>query len=271
MKVITLCCWAAALAPLGRGAAAAPTAPSPSSPMSVYRQRAESAGRWISWQARCNASDGCVFPMNTTEGCCGHEYSLYYGPPGVALFYIQLSHAARQSGSAAEQEKATAMAFGAGNQMLATLSRALAVFGNNTAMYYGSGGLAFALRELSTYAGLVGKPTHAGEYLRGARRVEGDILARASTSGGGGVGVTWDNNTDVAHGASGTGLYLLRAAAEESDTARRRNLTRTAIAAGEWLLTKAVNASDAAGRGIGTKWPRGIDSDGNHTGELFRE
>jgi hypothetical protein len=163
------------------------------------------------------------------------------------------------------------MAFGAGNQMLATLSRALAVFGNNTAMYYGSGGLAFALRELSTYAGLVGKPTHAGEYLRGARRVEGDILARASTSGGGGVGVTWDNNTDVAHGASGTGLYLLRAAAEESDTARRRNLTRTAIAAGEWLLTKAVNASDAAGRGIGTKWPRGIDSDGNHTGELFRE
>ena len=114
--------------------------------------------------------------MNTTEGCCGHEYSLYYGPPGVGLFYIQLAHAAEQSGSASDQGKAMAMAFGAGQQMLATLPQALAVFGNNTAMYYGSSGLAFTLRELSQFATHCGDSVRAAAFLKRARRKGNAII-----------------------------------------------------------------------------------------------
>ena len=46
-----------------------------------------------------------------------------------------------------------------------------------------------------------------------------------------------------------------------------------AFGAGKWLLTKAVNASTAAAGGQrpakGLKWPRGIDSDGQHLGVFF--
>ena len=161
-----------------------------SSSSSVYLDRAQSTARWISWEARCgNASAGCTFPMNTTEGCCGHEYSLYYGPPGVALFYIQLARATDVPG---EHGEYAAMALGAGDRMVATLENALAVFGNNTAMYYGSSGLAFAFREL---AGFADSNAAASRFLAAARRVEDNVMRRAVAVTPNG-GLTWDNNTD---------------------------------------------------------------------------
>jgi hypothetical protein len=222
--------------------------------ISPYRSVAESTARWLTWKANCT-KDGCDWPMNTTEPCCGHEMSLYYGPPGIALFYAQLANA---TGLPQHID----MAKGAGVRVVHTLSRALRTFGNNTALYYGSAGIAFSLRTLGDFFG--DADADGRNFMRHAHVVEDSIAALALPRGN---GTTWNGNTDVAHGAAGTGLYLLHASATEPNTTRAAALSRSARSAGDWLLSMAVPTPGVQGGGL--KWPRGPDSDGSHEGEFF--
>jgi hypothetical protein len=217
--------------------------------------------------------------------------TLYYGPPGIALFYIQM---ARSSSSPVHSK----MAIQAGQRMLSYLDLALESFGNNTALYYGISGIAFAFRELATFVLASGnQKALAVSFINAAHKVEDSLLKLAKDVPAGGI--TWSNNTDIAHGASGTMLYLLHAAAAENRTeqvGRRKGsnrgavLTKLAVQAGEWLLTMAVPvpipapspsfakakntvsqavSNAALSSGVGYKWPRGPDSDGAHTNEFF--
>lgn len=146
--------------------------------------------------------------MNTTEGCCGHEYTLYYGPPGVALFFVELATASAGAGDEGRQHhpppqchsqptgtgndaaaapprrpaavdtgSAAAMAVAAGDRIVATLPAALTAFGNNTALYYGAAGLGFALRQLAMFCFGAGR---AATYLTAAHAVEDHIAQMAS-------------------------------------------------------------------------------------------
>lgn len=175
-----------------------------------YRVAAESTSRWIDWQAEnCSATGGCVWPMNTTEPCCGHEHTLYYGPPGIALFYLQLASAQRgQPSRSKDYLHSTSMALAAGRRMQVTLRNALQTFGNNTAFYYGAAGLAFAFRQLhmANESLALGWQLDDGNFLASAHEVEDHIVREAKTANPGGAGITWSNNTDVAHGAAGTGM-----------------------------------------------------------------
>ena len=182
----------------------------------------------------------------------------YYGPPGIALYFLQLLD---RVGGQGPNPALYAAAQRAGDRIVVTLDDALAAFGSNTALYYGSAGLAFALRELAARTPVPALHA-AAEFLASARHVEDSVLAAASAVGTNGT--TWSNNTDIAHGASGTGLYLLHAATAETDQAHAAKMTAAAVAAGEWLLTMAVPTP-----GGGLKWPRGKDSDGGHDGVFY--
>ena len=240
----------AALLPALQGLAQARLPPAPAPAAKKYERAAEATARWISWKVSGNAAGR--WPMNTTERCCGHNYTLYYGPPGVALFYTQLA----QATGLAEHRS---MAVATGVAIQATLPAALSLFGNNTALYYGSAGMGFALRQLAASQVDAGG-THG--FLGSARAVDDSILAAATPVPAAG-GLTWNNNTDVAHGAAGTALYLLWAAAGEADADRAQRYRAAAGKAAAWLLTTAVHTT------AGWKWPRGHDSDGNHDGTFF--
>ena len=126
--------------------------------------------------------------------------------------------------------------------MLSYLDVALTTFGNNTALYYGSSGIAFAFRELAAFVHAGGGAKQgalASSFLDAAHQVEDVLLKIAKKTPAGGI--TWSNNTDIAHGASGTILYLLQAAAAENSSAlakggsgnsRGAQLTSLAVQAG---------------------------------------
>eukprot|EP00729_Bicosta_minor_P016816 gene16816-25097_t len=221
----------------------------------------------------------CKWTMNSTDGApLNHPFlnsSLYYGPPGVSLFFSQLADATLdrrwrdQDGTAAIATTAAYVASG----------DAVHAYKSNVGLHYGLAGLAFALRSASATKAV---PAAAAA----ADQLEMHILQVAPFSSS--LSAPLWNNTDVAHGVSGTGLYLLWASklgtqqrpqrpeepmltpsGIDNDDSRQPPLLLldAAVRAGEWLLSRAEVPPPGGGGGL--RWARGPDTDGSHDGDYY--
>jgi len=200
-----------------------------------------------------NTSSGraCHWMMNSTDDAPkNHPYlanSLYYGSPGLAIFFMQAADADHQGRSRWESASAAAV-----QDIRQGSQSSISKYGANAGFYYGLSGLAFGIRA-SGKAGLE------------ASEIEEYILTQVAPFSAASDAVLW-NNTDVAHGAAGTGLYLLWAARKASGSSARA-LFAGALRAGKWLLQRAEAASATQGGGL--RWARGPDTDGDHGGLYF--
>ena len=123
--------------------------------------------------------------------------------------------------------------------------------GANVGLYYGLAGLAFGLRTARRNAAL--------EVAASAieRHIVGQVRPFAPPDG---AATLWWNNTDVAHGAAGTGLYFLWLSRRASLPPQARQAAiEAAKRAGHWLLSRAESVGDD-----GLRWARGPDTDGEH-------
>ena len=203
---------------------------------------------WLNATSICG--EGVCWAMNSTDNAVREHpelgASLYYGSPGVAIFLSQLAEvepvwsvlAAKALDSTAQSVPAT-----------------LSSYVNNVGFYYGLAGVAFGLRNGASLP-------DAPRYRAAASELEERVLSVAPFSP---AALALWNNTDIAHGAAGTGLYLLWAAAtDERDPARRSRLHTAAIEAARWLIARSESAP-----GGGLRWARGPDTDGKHAGQYF--
>ncbi|CAE8623769.1 unnamed protein product [Polarella glacialis] len=198
----------------------------------------------------------CRWRMNSTDDAPKNfpylSTSLYYGSPGVAIFLSQVAEATGNS-------KWREIAAEALEETRDGVAVALSSYGTNAGFYYGLTGLAFGLRAAS--------PTlpHSTEYLAAAVLIEQHVMARVLPFAEASSGAALWNNTDVAHGAAGTGLYLLWAARQEDVSDSHRLLLLDAAArAGQWLLSRQEPVPEG-----GVRWARGPDTDGEHLHEYF--
>lgn len=191
---------------------------------------ARQAARWIrttrietpngvTWSPKPEASDG-------EEPADSVAASLYYGTPGIVLFYLELFYA---TGEEAWLEEARA---GAGEVIaqLSTLREA-----EDWGLYTGVAGSAFVLEA-------VHRATGVGRYRDAARRAVRWIHEDAQRTG---AGVTWGGSNDIIRGSAGIGLLLLWADRQMDDPVSRK----LAAAAGRLLLERG---RPAAGNGL--KW-----------------
>lgn len=173
----------------------------------------------VTWPARPDPSDDAQALDDTTES------SLYYGTPGVVLFYLELYYA---TGDDAWLDEARA---GAG-EMIARLPdfRTSEEWG----FYTGIAGIAFVLEELH-------QATGEGRYRDAAERAVRWLRRDAEKTGG---GVTWNGSNDIIRGSAGIGLLLLWIDRQMDDPDSRK----LAAAAGRLLLERGRPAGD------GLKW-----------------
>lgn len=114
------------------------------------------------------------------------------------------------------------------------------------------------------------------EYCHRAALIEDRILSFSPFNGSDSA-AAWDS-LDVAHGASGTALYLLWAADHANAMAAKARLAPStvvssrvsalragAVSAAQWLLGQAEQAPHDKG----LRWRRGPDTDGTHEGLYF--
>ena len=89
-------------------------------------------------------------------------------------------------------------------------------------------------------------------FATAASTIEEHVLSRVAPFSSRGGATLW-NNTDVAHGASGTGLYFLWMATRRPELREetRRAAGDAAVRAGTWLLSRA----EPTARGL--RWARG--------------
>ena len=137
--------------------------------------------------------------MNSTDASpLAHPYladSLYYGPLGVAIFLQQL-------GATHAGWRGLALAALEAGRSYVTTGAAVQNYGSNAGFYYGFAGIAYGLRAASD-----GLP-NASRFADAASELEAHVLSDISPFSANASAVLW-NNTDVAHGAAGTGLYFL--------------------------------------------------------------
>ena len=206
-------------------------------------------GLWLNATCACD-QHGCRWPMNSTDAAPGaHPYlaeSLYYGPLGVAIFLRQLG--ATQAG----WQGLAIAALEAARAYVAT-GAAVQAYGSNAGFYYGLAGIAYGLRVASD-----GLP-NASSFADAASRLETHVLSTVSPFSTNVSARLW-NNTDVAHGAAGTGLYFLWLSRRASLPPQARQAAiEAAKRAGHWLLSRAESVGDD-----GLRWARGPDTDGEH-------
>lgn len=212
-----------------------------------------SAAEWLEGTARCRGTSrgrACSWPMNSTDDApANYPYlstSLYYGSPGIAIFLAQAGDAT----SGEQQRRWQDLSRAALEDVRAGVPGAIASYGPNVGFYYGLAGLAFALRATSQ------SWPDAAAFAAAAAELERHIFTVAPFAESP-TATLW-NNTDVAHGAAGTGLALLWASRAGSEALRQG-----ASRAGRWLLTRAEAAAG------GLRWARGPDTDGEHAGAYY--
>jgi len=194
--------------------------------------------------------------MNSTDAApLNHPFladSLYYGPLGVAIYLQQL-------GSMQPGWRGLAMSALEAGREYATSGAAVREFGSNAGFYYGLAGIAYGLRVASD-----GMP-NASRFEAAASTLETHVLSTVAPFSSNTSATLW-NNTDIAHGAAGTGLYLLWLSrrASLSPEARQAAL-QAATRAGHWLLSRA----EPVGSDGGLRWARGPDTDGVHAHAYF--
>ena len=194
---------------------------------------ARRAARWIR-STRIETADGITWPPKPASPE-RHGPSLYYGAPGVVLFYLELFHA---TGDEEWLDEARAGA----NQMIAGLPDLRASRGPG--FYTGVAGSAFVLEE-------VRRATGENRYREAARRALRWIHQDAAALDG---GVAWPTDADaptgsavndIISGSAGIGLLLLWADRRMDNSDSRR----LAAEAGHLLVDRGRPAGDG-----GLKW-----------------
>lgn len=191
----------------------------------------------------CRREQECTWPMNSTDGAPrAHPYlaqSLYYGSPGTAIFLQQLA-TTRALPEADAWRGVASCALAAARS---SVPSSLRDFGANAGFYYGLTGIAYGLRAAGDSSEL---------FATAASTIEEHVLSRVAPFSSRGGATLW-NNTDVAHGASGTGLYFLWMATRRPELREetRRAAGDAAVRAGTWLLSRA----EPTARGL--RWARG--------------
>jgi hypothetical protein len=220
---------------------------------------------WLNATKVCEDSDGggglaCTWPMNSTDTAPQeHPYvstTLYYGALGTAIFLRQLSDSLQEPEDGQWRNLTAAALEGA----RLAVDRALPDYGANAGFYYGLAGVAYGFRAAAARGGNASTSTSA-RYEEVAAGLEGHIIGSVAPFSNASGATLW-NNTDVAHGAAGTGLYLLwlsRQPEVSVPAAARQAAFDGAVRAGEWLLQRAE-----AVPGGGLRWARGPDTDGAH-------
>eukprot|EP00239_Pterosperma_sp_CCMP1384_P004393 CAMPEP_0197843414 /NCGR_PEP_ID=MMETSP1438-20131217/285_1 /TAXON_ID=1461541 /ORGANISM="Pterosperma sp., Strain CCMP1384" /LENGTH=408 /DNA_ID=CAMNT_0043453541 /DNA_START=416 /DNA_END=1638 /DNA_ORIENTATION=- len=226
---------------------------------------ASAVGEYLELSALCVTQGNtrrCTWAMNSTDSApANYPYladSLYYGPPGIAVFLTQL---ARGTNDLDEKSRWVSLAAAALNHTIYKLPALLASYGPNAGFYYGLMGISWGLRSAS--ADLADQPGYMN-YINAARVIEEHILSSVRPFASGKGLVLW-NNTDVAHGAAGAGLALLSAAREEGRTEHGQRLRQAAVNAADWLLSVAERDP----RDGSLRWWRGPDTDGSHETDDF--
>ena len=207
---------------------------------------------WLNDTKTCVQDQGCHWPMNSTDDAPKNNpylsASLYYGTPGTALFFSSLADALDSDGWRRVAKEAL-------DHTVATLNDTMTAFGPNPGFYYGLSGIAYGLRAANVSS------SDRARYHEAAAMIEGRILSSISPFAATPGHHLW-NNTDVAHGVAGTGLFLLWASrkGEANQTQYLGALSRAA----SWLLDVAEGTPDG-----GLRWYRGVDTDGVHAGQYF--
>ena len=212
-------------------------------------------GLWLNATSACD-QHGCKWPMNSTDAApLNHPFladSLYYGPLGVAIYLQQL-------GSTQPGWRGLAMSALEAGREYATSGAAVQDFGSNAGFYYGLLGIAYGLRGASD-----GMP-NASRFQDAAAGLETHVLSTVAPFSSNTSATLW-NNTDIAHGAAGTGLYLLWLSKRASLPPKARQAAlEAAIRAGHWLLSRA----EPIGSDGGLRWARGPDTDGVHAHSYY--
>jgi len=201
---------------------------------------ATSVGKYLqSTHGKMNSTDDAPknFPYLNT--------SLYYGPPGVSIYFLQLAQAT--NGSEWIDSARSSLDF-----TIKNIPKIIELYGTNIGFYYGLAGIAYSLRRF-------GYATKSNEHLQAAETIEKHILSIAPFSVNESAPL-W-NNTDIAHGVSGTGLYFLWVAKQEISDSQK--FIEAARRGGAWLLTRMESTP------TGARWSRGPDTDGIHENQYF--
>ena len=206
------------------------------------------AALWLNNSKLCSPGDGCHWPMNSTDGAPQNypflSESLYYGTPGSSLFFATLARAVGDDRWRAVAEEAL-------DHTVARLNDTVKAFGPNPGFYYGLLGIAYGLRAANTSA----------RHRTAAASIEMHVLSTVEPFATASSSTTLWNNTDVAHGVAGAGLYLLWAAHNGADVTQ---IIQPLVRAADWLLDVAEATPDG-----GLRWYRGVDTDGVHAGQYF--
>lgn len=193
--------------------------------------------------------------MNSTDGAPQeHPYlsdALYYGTPGTALFFSHLA-------DVLDSDAWRAVAVEALDHTTAVLSSTISAFGSNPGFYYGLAGVAYGLRAVNV------SKARGAHYNASAAVIEEHILGSISPFAAMSPVTTLWNNTDVAHGVAGTGLYFLWALNRHGDASNASRYSDALSRAATWLLDAAEATPDG-----GLRWYRGIDTDGDHLNQYF--
>lgn len=193
-----------------------------------YLDAALAAERWIRASAQ-RAGNATLWPADPRDPA-SVSHNLYTGMPGIVLFYLE-AYSATRNPAFLDAARSGAMA------LVAQIETE-----EDPGLYTGLAGMAFAIIE--TY-----KATRDPVFRQGALRCLGLFRQRAQKTG---VGIQWNNTTDVISGAAGTGLFLLYAARALND----KSAKDLAIQAGLQLIELGRPENGGLKWAMDPKFPR---------------
>ena len=188
------------------------------------------AERWLAASAR-HGAQGIAWPADPTRPD-SVSTDLYNGMAGVVLFYLELHNA---TGDA----NALRMARGGADYLIASLPDEPG--DTPMGLYTGLAGTAFVLSHVNHVAG-------DDRYQKGLDRVL-SLLSRGARRNG--LGVEWNDSTDIISGSAGIGLTLMALSRE-----RAINTLPLATQAGDRLIERSQVVGDGRTWLISPQMPR---------------
>lgn len=202
----------------------------PQTPGRPWLAAALKAERWLTASA-IHGSNGISWPADPTDPK-SVATDLYNGMAGVVLFYLELHNATRDPA-------ALQMARGGADFLVASLPDDPA--GAEMGLYSGIAGTAVVL----SWAHYV---TGDGRYQKGVERALA-LLSRGAQRNG--LGVEWNDSTDIISGSAGIGLALLSLSKQTSIDA-----LKLAALAGDRLIERSQMVGDGRMWLISPQMPR---------------
>src|SRR5688572_6062362 len=206
----------------------------PQTPGRPWLAAALKAERWLTASA-IHGPNGISWPADPTKPKSVSP-DLYNGMAGVVLFYLELHNATKDA-------NALKMARGGADYLLASVPDEP---GNRPmGLYTGLAGPAVVL----AYAHQV---TGDERYQQGVHRILSLIGRAAKPVGSGGLGVEWNDSTDIISGSAGIGLALLALSRYRTNV----NAIDLANSAGSRLIERSQAVGDGRTWLISPQTPR---------------